>query len=100
MNKTIIFIALLFLFQPKLYAENEQKPENLSQPEAEPEIIMPVVGSQYNLDGMQTRDGQYKSSYSTKSVDDQELRSDSSSAPYGVNGQLSPVVPVIIVTDE
>lgn len=100
MNKIIIFIALLFLFQPMLYAENEQKPENMSQPEAEPEIIMPVVGSQYNLDGMQTRDGQYKSSYSTKSVDDRDPHPDSSSTPYGANGLVSPVVPVIIVTDE
>jgi len=100
MNKTMIFIALLFLFQPMLYAENKQKQDNTNTPEAEPKIIMPVVGSQYNLDGMQTRDGQYKSSYSTKSVDDRDLRSDSSSAPYGVNGQVSPVVPVIIVTDE
>ncbi len=99
MNKTMIFIALLFIFQPMLYAENKQQ-DNANTPEAEPKIITPVVGSQYNLHGMQMRDGQYKSSYSTKSVDDQELRSDLSSAPYGTNGQINPVVPVIIVTDE
>ena len=100
MNKITIIIALSILFQTTLYAENHQAQDNINTSESDPKITTPDGGSQYNLDGMQTQDGQYKSSYSTNSVDNRNSTSNSSSAPYGTNRQVNPDVPVIIVVDE
>ena len=73
MNK-IRFISVLLVFfqatQATLHAEDYSASKAAGGSEAERKISEPAVGSQYNLDGMQTRDGQYKSSYSTKSIDD------------------------------
>lgn len=96
MYKIMIILALSILFQTTLYAEEQRAQSRTDSAKKDSEIITPVVGSQYNLDGMQTRDGQYRSSYSTKSVDNRDLTSNPSPDSYGVH----PVVPLIIITDE
>lgn len=69
MNKTMIVIALSILFQTAPHAGEQHTAERTGSAEAAEKIITPKIGSQYNLDGMQTNDGSYKSSYSTKSLD-------------------------------
>ncbi len=79
MNKISIVIALFVFFQTPLHAENYSTPAATGTSRPEPKISTPVVGSQYNLDGMQTRDGEYKSSYSTNSVDDRNVTNEQAS---------------------
>ncbi len=96
----IIIITLLALFQTTLFADNYQTLDNANQAEPDTTINTPEVGSQYNAEGMQTRDGQYKSSYSTETVENHGRTRDTSSNPYVTNGSIIPVVPLIIITDE
>ncbi len=82
MNKISIVIALLAFFQTPLHAENYSTPAGSGASKPDRKISTPAVGSQYNLDGMQTRDGQYKSSYSTNSVEDRNFTN--GQAPLGI----------------
>ncbi len=95
-----IFIAVLCVcVQTTLYADNNQT-RNTKPVESDSTIITPDVTSQYNLDGMQTREGQYKSSYSTNTLDKRDSATESSPGLYGNSAPIIPVVPVIILTDE
>ena len=96
MYKIMIIPVLSVLFQTTLYAEQQREQSRADSDKKDSEIIVPVVGSQYNLDGMKTRDGQYRSSYSTKSVDNRDLTSRPPPDSYGV----PPVVPLIIIRDD
>jgi len=97
MNK--IITVLLMLFQTVLYAESVQTPGAPDQVETGHSTTTPESGRQYNLDGKKDRDGQYKSSYSTKSVDTRDRTSDSSSGASDNNGSLLPVVPLLIINE-
>ncbi len=99
MIKTINLIALSVVLQTTLHAENYQAKGSANSPETAQKIITPKAGSQYNLDGMKIRDGQYKSSYSTKSVDESDATNAPSPDPYGSNIPLLPIVPVIIIDE-
>ncbi len=94
MYKIMLVPVLTVLFQTTLYAE-QQEQRRADSAKKDSEIIVPVVGSQYNLDGMQTHDGQYRSSYSTKSVENREHTSRPPDS-YGVQ----PVVPLVIIRDD
>ncbi len=98
MNK--IIIVLLTLFQTALHAENLPAADKPLQSGDDANIIMPEHSSQYNLDGKKSRDGQYKSSYSTKPIDKRNHTPSSFSEPYGAGGSIYPVVPVIVISDE
>jgi len=74
MNKTMIVIALSILFQTAPHAGEQHTAERTDSAEPAEKIIMPKVGSQYNLNGMQSNDGSYKSSYSTKSLDHRDKK--------------------------
>ena len=97
-KKTIVF-ALSILVQGALSAD-EAVPDGAGSSKATPEIITPTSGSQYNLEGMKTDDGRYKSSYSTKSVDTRDPDAEPAPNPYGANGVILPVAPVIVITDD
>lgn len=111
MNKIPIVIALFVFFQAPLHAEDYSTPTGTGTSRSEPEISTPAVGSQYNLDGMQTRGGQYKSSYSTSSVDDRNVAKEQASSGLQESQRSQPVqipgsasgsngIGVIIVIDE
>jgi len=97
MNKVIIIP--LMCFQTTLYAGNLQTSNSAAQPEADRSIIVPESGSQYNLDGKKDRDGQYRSSYSTKSVDIRDQAPASSSDASDGSGAVIPVVPLLIINE-
>ncbi len=98
MNK--IIIILLTLFQTALHAENLHTADKPRQSGDDANIITPEHSSKYNLDGKKNRDGQYKSSYSTKSIDKRDPTPNPSSEPYGAGGSIYPVIPVIVISDE
>jgi len=75
MNKTMIVIALSILFQAAVYADQQQGASNKKVPSSAVKIITPKSGSHYDLNGRQTKDGQYKNSYSTKSIDHRDQKS-------------------------
>jgi len=103
MHKIIVAITSCVLFQSTLFAENYQAADNEAPGKAGSTIITPRVGSQYNLEGMQTGASQYKSSYSTNTLEKRKQAPDPSSLPAGGNGGLNNgvnPVPVIIVIDE
>jgi len=97
MNK--IFIVSLMLFQTTLYAGSVQTSNSAAQLETDRSSIKHESGRQYNLDGEKDRDGQYRSSYSTKSVDVRDRNSDSSSGSSDNNGAVLPVVPLLIIRE-
>ena len=97
MNK-IIIVSLMF-FQTTLFAENLQTPGSSDQAETDASSSKHGSGSQYNLDGKKGRDGQYRSSYSTKSVDTRDQTSDSSSGASDNNDAVLPVVPLLIIRE-
>ena len=97
MNK--IVIVSLMLFQTTLFAENLQTVGSSDQAETDASSIKHGSGSQYNLDGKKDRDGQYRSSYSTKSVDTRDRTSDSSSGASDNNDAVLPVVPLLIIRE-
>ena len=97
MNK--IFIVSLMLFQTTLFAENLQASGSSGKVETDASSTRHGSGSQYNLDGKKDRDGQYRSSYSTKSVDTRERTSDSSSGASDNNDAVLPVVPLLIIRE-
>ena len=97
MNK--IFIISLMLFQTTLFAENLQTSGSSGKVETDVSSTRHGSGSQYNLDGKKDRDGQYRSSYSTKSVDTRERTSDSSSGASDNNDAVLPVVPLLIIRE-
>jgi len=99
MNKILSIVILSGLFQTTVYAENDQATDQINSTEPDSTIITPDVGSQYNLEGMQNRDGKYKSSYSTDTVEKRRV-SPNTPSPYGANGSAIPVAPLIIITDE
>ena len=96
MNK--IFIISLMLFQTTLFAENLQTSGSSGKVETDASSTR-HGSSQYNLDGKKDRDGQYRSSYSTKSVDTRERTSDSSSGASDNNDAVLPVVPLLIIRE-
>jgi hypothetical protein len=103
MHKIIVAITSCVLFQSTLFAENYQAADNAAPGKTDSTVITPEVGSQYNLEGMQTGAGQYKSSYSTNTLEKRKQVSDSSLQPAGGNSGLNigvNPVPVIIVIDE
>lgn len=99
MYKIMMVFMLSILYQTAVNATEPVQSETTSV-KKEPELITPAVGSQYNLDGMKTRDGKYKSSYSTKSVDNRDPAVRPLSNPYDSNRTILPVAPVIVITDE
>lgn len=105
MNKIIIITAWLVFFQTMLHAENYSTSENTNASSPDPKIITPGVASQYDLDGMKTRSGKSKSTYSTNTVDkenaaDEGKRHENQRNQYGSNNPVIPVAPVILIIDE
>ncbi len=102
MNKLTIIVVSVTLFQTAAYAEDQQVINGDDAVEPVPVINMPEVGSQYDLDGIQTQNGQSKSSYSTKSVDTRKSVDGQYSIDHHQNrsGNNPVGAGVIIVVDE